>query len=281
MKQFYRSFIALAFASAMVLASCDSDSDGKEDALPKILSFKCTPLTYYPPELLGNNRFSYDPDGRVVRYTTDTIRQEFTYSGTNTCNGTTTLLSDQSVMQTQAFKMNDKWMPTEESVDYISENFEGSVSYEYNGKYRIMHLTAQADNGNFIDCIHSYDSSTGLISEVKVYRKGTGREDLNQIYRFEYSDRDNPVAFYPENMQWFDFEPAFSLTGQSGYYRNKLLDKVWVLTPEGKKTDVYLFRHDFSSEGKLTAIHQYYSKVDENGAALAETLHIDYTDILY
>lgn len=284
MKQFYKSFIAVAFALAMVLASCDSDETGENgngNALPKIVAFKCTPLAHYPSELLGNNHFSYDSEGRVVSYTSDVIRHELTYSDNNTCKGISTLLSDQSVMQTQDFELNDKWMPTEESVDYISENFKGSGSYEYNEKYRITYLTAQTDSGNFIECMYTYDSSTGLISEVKVVKKGAGIENLNQSYCFEYSDRDNPVAFYPENLQWFDFEPAFSFTGQTGYYRNKLLDKVWVLNPEGKKTGVFLFKHDFSAEGKLTAIHQYYSQVDENGTLSAETLYIDYTEISY
>lgn len=281
-------FLSLGLAAAIMFAlpGCSSDSDkkgeeGEGNALPKILSFTYTSVSPQLSEMRGNNRFTYDGEGRVVRHVTDATDQRFTYPGDQTCSGVITWLADNSVMQEQTFRLDENGMPVEENVNYRDKNFKGTIRYKYDEKCRVLGVAAETDAGHMMECVHSYDPSTGMISEVSVSQKYPAEEQTEFVYRIEYSDLDTPVAFYPENLQWFDFEASFALTGQTGYRRAKLPDKIWVLTPEGTKTDVYLFKYDFSAAGKLTAVHLLHAAVDGNGTVGEETPYVDCTEITY
>lgn len=117
---------------------------------------------------------------------------------------------------------------------------------------------------------------------MQLAQKFPGGEDVfTQVFRLEYSDRDNPVAFYPEYMAWFVFNGTLGATPQSGYWRNKLLDKIWVLSPEGKKNAVMTFTYDFSPEERPTAIYIAYHPIDANGNQLPELQHLNITEISY
>lgn len=294
MKQFSKSFAMVALAAAAVLMGCGSHSDKKADgngepALPKILSFKVETNFNVIEYAKGVYRLSYDEKGRLAGFDTKGLEEVYSYSDDGNCRVVTSYRSDKSVSQTADFKCDDRGKPVEEhfvlvNSHMISGEAKGTILYSYDEEGRITCQdckTQSPADGIIFKSDFKYDSSTGLLSEVNLRQKFPGLEVSDKLFRLEYSDRDNPVAFYPEYMLWFVFDTGMGANGQSGYWRNKLLDKMWILTPEGEKTAAVIFTYDFSEEGKLTGIHQSYREVTADGSLQTERMYFKITEIAY
>ena len=293
MKQSDKSFVLVVLTIVTVLAGCGSThnkkNDGsRENSLPKIRSFKIETNFNITEDGKGVHHLTYDSLGRLVNYVMSKSEEKYAYADNGMCSVVSVCRSDSSVMGTSEIRFNDKWMPLEENFVLINSPIivgeaRGTISYRYDEKGRILSQdceTRSPADGIIFKSSFKYDASTGLLSEVKLRQKFPGwKEASNQVFGFEYSDRDNPLAFYPEYMMWFVFNGTLGTTPQSGYGRDKLLDKIWILSSEGKKTAVLIFTYDFSSEDKLTGIYISYHEVDPNGDLLPELRYFKITEI--
>ena len=279
------SFVILALL-AMVISACDNDNDSPsngKDTLPPIQSFVWPEAESSPKQLEGLNRFVYDSEGRVTLYETLVQKTTYTYDGLK-CTGVMTSIPSGEKLQDQYIVFNKDGRPvSEESTDW-ENNASADMKYEYDSEGRIISYDFNVSDGRYRRSEFKYDSSTGLISEAIVDYppiKGSTRR-FKIKYRFCYSDKPNPVAFYPECHQIFDAEPALAFTGLDGYQRNRLIDKIYVNSIDvDADLEVFAYSYEFSAEGKLTAIIETVSLLDAEGEVMSSAAPIKITDIKY
>ena len=278
-KPIFQTGIFLAIA---LLYGCNNDNHepATDDKLPQIKSYVWSAAEGAPEQLAGLNEFDYDSSGRITLYSTPVQKTVYTYNGTK-CNGIMTSTASGAKWQEQTLTFNKYGRPiSEESTDFENGDV-ASVKYGYNDAGRLTKYEISLDDGRFKSCNLIYDDATGLVSEVRVLRHEAGGEDnLNLIYRYEYSNRKNPVALYPECLQIIDNEPAFGITGIDGYSRDLLPDKI-TMSLNGVDMQVFSFTYGFSEDGKLTSILETASHLDEKGNVVQSIPAIRITDIKY
>lgn len=271
---------AIIPVASILLYGCNNDTHepATEDKLPQVKSFVWSAAEGAPEQLAGLNEFDYDSDGRVILYSTPAQKTVYSYNGIH-CNGVMTNTASGAKCQDQNFTFNKDGRPiSEESTDF--ENGETcSAKFGYDDAGRLKKYEISLSNGNFKNCDLIYDSETGLLSEVKVLRRDSG-EEMELIYRYEYTNRKNPVALYPECVHIIDNEPAFAFTGMDGYSRDLLPEKITVST-DGVDAQIFSFSYGFSDNGKLTSISETASWLDEKGNVVMTVPAIQITDIKY
>lgn len=269
----------------ITLSACDNDSpsENKKDSLPRIQSFVWDGTqSSYPEQLNGLNSFSYDSDGRIKSYATPSQKTTYTYDGLN-CVGVMTSIPDNEKLQDQYILFNKDGHPVSEESTSWYNNSTASMKYGYDSEGRIISYDFYADEKRNIYAEFRYDSSTGLMSEaIGDYQIGSGKR-VKLKYSYYYSDRPNPVAFYPEFHQIFDAEPALAFTGIDGYGRDRLIDRI-VVSVEGTDAppiEAFLFSYEFSAGGKLTSITETLALLDDDGNVMATHPLVKITDIRY
>lgn len=275
-----------AIAALTLTVACNSNENAKTEETPKTLakvtSFNLTtdnPLVEYSG---GPNVISYDSEGRIVKSSTGSTETTYVYSGDN-AKATRILLEDKSVVSTENLVFDQTNTVLSETFDLVKKGVKGEVNYVYDDKGRIIKEDCRGANGNIPHNILSeftYDEATGLITKARVVYEIAGSKADADI-TLEYSDKANPVAFYPEAMQMFSFNEILSLTGYTGYSRDRLVSKIKYLDRLSKRGYDLIFDYDFDADGKLTAIHERYVSFDENGNQNPNELKVDFTDIKY
>ena len=172
---------------------------------------------------------------------------------------------------------------TVEHFDYGAGSNKGVINYTYNDKGRIIKEVCDGDNPGYtfhMSTEFTYDDATGLISKMHHVRH-IGDTRCDQELTFFYTDKANPVAFYPEAMEIYAFDESLSLCGQTGYSHDKLIDHI---DTYDKLTGVkarFVFSYDYDAEGRLTAIRQKYFDVPQNGGEPEKYLTYDFTELKY
>lgn len=275
-------FYTVITLASILLYGCSNDNKEpiSEDKLPPVKSFVWSAVEGAPEQLYGLNEFGYDSNGRMTSYATPTQRTTYTYDGT-LCTGIMTAAASGKKCQEQILTFNKNGQPiSEESTDFDSGEI-ASVKFEYDDAGRLERYEISLNDGRFKKCDLSYDPSTGLLSEARVLRRESADEEsFNLVYRYEYTDRRNPVALYLDNVQIIDNEPAFGFTGIDGYSRSLLPDKI-TMSLNGMDMQVFLFTYKFSDDGKLTSVIETVSHLDDKGNVVQTIPAISITDIKY
>ncbi len=275
-------FFTVIMLASISLYGCSNDEQDPviESKLPSVKSFVWSAAEGAPELLAGLNEFDYDLEGRVTLYSTPAQKTVYSYKGIQ-CNGVVTNTATGAKWQEQLLTFNNAGRPvSEKSTDFDSGDV-ASANYEYDEEGRLKKYAFSLNDGRFKNCDLTYDSKTGLLVEVRVGRHDSSEEEaVNLRYVYEYTDRKNPVALYPECIQIVDNEPAFGLTGIDGYVRDLLPDKIHV-SWNGVPVQVFSFTYGFSDEGKLTSIQENVSWLDDKGNVEQTIPAIHITDIKY
>lgn len=266
----------------LLTGSCKNDKSEPDNraALPRVKSFVWNGAPGMPEFLSGLNEFGYDSEGRVTSYVTPMQKATYTYNS-NICSGTLLWLPSEEKWQEQTITFNQEWRPLiEESTDF-GDDATASSKYEYDSNNRLKTYEISISDGRYKRAEFTYDSTSGLISEATVIRReGAGKEDFTLKYRYTYTDKTNPVALYPECIQWFDSEPAFAYTGIDGYGHSLLIDNV-TMSVNGIDDRIFSFTYEFSEDGKLTTITETASVPDENGNPVQTVPAMTLSEITY
>ena len=278
---------AVCVIAAIFLSACDDDNRplyNDKDPLPRIQSFVWNGTEDTPQQLNGLNEFRYDSNGRVILYATPVQKTSYTYDGLK-CTGIMTSIPEGKKLQDQLIIFNNDGHPVSEESTDLEYDVSASMKYKYNTEGRIEAYDFSVSDGRDRHVEFTYDTSTGLISEITVdssVRGSTKRAKLK--YRYYYSDKRNPVALYPECHLLFDAEPALALTGIDGYQRNRLIDKIVLsFNYMDKEMDMEIisFSYEFSEKDKLISITETASLLDEAGNVSQTFPSLKITDIKY
>lgn len=234
--------------------------------------------------LAGLNTFDYDSEGRVIRYANTYATTVLTYNG-NASKAVKTRNSDKDTLQTSVFRMADGL--------FVSETFttppthgNGTLTYSLDDRRRLIGeaMTATSSEGDMsMRSSLRYDKASGLVSEVTTYQ-AIGANSRQFLIHPVYSERENPVALYPEAMQWYSYNETISVTGRNGYSCAKLIDRLNIVETResGEKRDITLeYSYDFDDSGRLTAIHQKHIPLDGQGNPEQPLATVHFTEIKY
>lgn len=288
MKKLIYSGILLIYA-VLSFNSCSSDNNEPKhvipaDKLPKIQSFDWFDHFYGGAQVIdGLNEFTYDSKERVAKWSTDDQVSTYVYTDDFKASGKSVDATSNSLLQDQSFTFNDVWLPLTQTSSDDEGNSQVS-SYKYDSKGRLEHYNFTISDGRRRTIKLIYDSKTGLLAELEYSKVSKpGEDDTPVLYTFEYYDRANPVAFYPENNIFIDAEASLAIPGLDGYSRDKLIKSItfpWKL--DNGEYMRYNFNYRFDSDDdKLTAVTMSVSLLDAKGKVTKEVPFADFLNIKY
>ena len=283
------SCTALLAAAALIMTGACSNSNSENpdqpatpSGLPKVTSFVLASDVQGIESRLGLNTLSYDSVGRVTRHVNKFFDETLTYSG-DKCSVVQIYKPDNAVIQSCEVEFNSLHNATVEHFDYGAGSNKGVINYTYNDKGRIIKEVCDGDNPGYtfhMSTEFTYDDATGLISKMHHVRH-IGDTRCDQELTFFYTDKANPVAFYPEAMEIYAFDESLSLCGQTGYSHDKLIDHIDTYDKHTGVKARFVFSYDYDAEGRLTAIRQKYFDVPQNGGEPEKYLTYDFTELKY
>lgn len=277
--------IIFAAAGTFVLVSCGTKgkpTNVESEPLPKIKSFNFSSDLPNADDAKGLYTISYNADGRIVKSNNGNTVTTYEYSD-NKGFSTKIKLPEKTVNQTDEIFFNNSNIVFRELIDIKQYGIKGETNYSFDSKGRLVKQEYKAGEGEtsyILIANISYDEATGLPTKIEV-DTDVANDKYKQEYILEFSDKPNPVAFYPETLEFFSSNEVLAFTGFTGYSRNRLLSKVTAKDNQTDTVHVMTYQHDFDKNGKLTAIHGKWHSLDENGNLTDSENYIDYTDIKY
>ncbi|WP_455668345.1 hypothetical protein [Phocaeicola sp.] len=271
------------------LAGCKESA--QETGMKRLLSYKTVAYTQY----YGNSKelavvLQYDEQNRVLSYKNDSIVWKYVYRTDGRIGVTGNYWKDDTEQFSGTVTLNSYGLPEVEDYCYVKVSypeipvpFSDKMEYTYNEKGSLITAYEVVECGDYSYTLHllfAYGDGSKNVTRMDYDYEGFGKKE-NLHYEFEYQDTRNPLDFYPETTMIIPMNAGIQFTGQSGYRRDKLLDRIKVYDKEDVLLQVIECTYQYDDSGKMTECKLTKRNMGSDGKPTGEEEFFRYYDMKY